>query len=76
MNILDGLFNANYHPEALNYQKMADEIKYEFVNCWNNERNDDLITKDNFLMYFEDVSLAVKDDNSFIEILGAFGFKQ
>ena len=76
LSVIDGLFNANYHPEAINYQKVAVEIKLEFVNYWGKDRNDDLITKEGFIQYFEDVSLAVKDDKSFLDILGSFDYQQ
>lgn len=74
LSILDDIFDANNHPEAVSYKKVSDEIKKEFVSYWNKEREDDIITKNNFILYFEDVSFSVKNDDDFVKILSAFGF--
>lgn len=69
------MLNANYHPEAISYSTVSEEIKREFVFYWNNDREDDMIKNYQFMKYFEDVSASVKEDSVFLEILGAFGFK-
>lgn len=74
LTVLDDLFQANSHPEALAYSKVSEEIKKEFVFYWGKEREDDMITKENFKMYFEDVSFSVKEDSIFEKILSSFGY--
>jgi len=75
LSVLESLFNANLHPEAINYQKVANEIKNEFTFYWDKLRKDDLISKENFIIFFDDVSFSVKEDEDFLKILSSFGFK-
>lgn len=71
---LCNVFDPNVHPEAISYQKVSTEIKSEFEFYWCKQREDDCITRQNFCLYFDDVSFSVQSDETFKKILEAFGF--
>ena len=57
--------NMNYHPEVLKLMKSHEKIEKEFLQSWGYLKEDDLISENNFIEFFEDISTCFKDDNDF-----------
>ena len=80
--ILDTIFfgnmikkcDMNYHPEAMKFIKTAPEIEHEYFISWDNLKEDDRVTYDQFRDYFYDISTCVDDDEDFNQILKSLGF--
>ena len=64
----------NYHPEAMKFIKTAPEIEHEYFISWDNLKEDDRVTYDQFRDYFYDISTCVDDDEDFNQILKSLGF--
>ena len=51
---LELMADMNYHPEVIRYLKDAKEALNDYVTTWDNLREDDLITHEDFIKYFND----------------------
>ena len=65
-------FNAKNHPDVLNKKKTEDEILLEFIETFENTynylsgtENDGKVTLEEFMEYYENISLSIDDDNYF-----------
>jgi hypothetical protein len=47
-------------------------VRQEFIACWDNLKEDNLILYDNFLRFFKDVSSCVESDEDFFQILSCW----
>jgi len=68
------LFDPNQHPESLLYQTVYSVLKNDFLTHWDKEKEDDMISLKNFIIFFTDVSNSTKSDEKFVQILKSFGF--
>ena len=66
--------NMNYHPEALKLQKDHTRIEKEFVQSWGYLKEDDLISENNFLEFFEDISTCFKNEDDFEKCMYAISY--
>jgi hypothetical protein len=69
------------HPEVFNFfkffqffkviafTKTLDEIKIEFKNAWDDLKEDNIITENNFVYFFNDISTCVEKDEDFMKCL-------
>ena len=67
--------DMNCHPEATKFIKVAPEILKEYLISWDNFKEDDRVTEDQFKQYWFDISTCVDDDDDFIQILRSVGYK-
>lgn len=51
------------------FKKTYNDVMQDFINCWDNLKEDNIILLENFLRFFRDVSFSVENDNDFIQIL-------
>ena len=65
-------FNAKNHPDVLNGKKTEDEILLEFIETFENTynylcgtENDGKVTLEEFMEYYENVSLSIDNDDYF-----------
>jgi len=65
-------FNAKNHPDVLNKKKTEDEILLEFIETFENTynylsgtENNGKVTLEEFMEYYENISLSIDDDNYF-----------
>jgi Ca2+-binding EF-hand superfamily protein len=72
---LTKMVDMNYHPEATKFIKVAPEILKEYLISWDNFKEDDRVTEDQFKQYWFDISTCVDDDDDFIQILRSVGYK-
>ena len=66
--------NMNYHPEVLKLQKDHTRIEKEFVQSWGYLKEDDLISENNFLEFFEDISTCFKNEDDFEKCMYAISY--
>ena len=72
---LISLIDMNYHPEAIRFFKTVPDLENEYKICWDNLKEDNRITENNFRQFFYDVSACVEKDEEFNQILKALGYK-
>jgi len=72
---LISLANMNYHPEAVKFLKTVPDLVEEYKINWDNLKEDNIVTEDNFKQYFYDISSCVKSDDDFTQVLKALGYK-
>ena len=72
---LVSLIDMNYHPEAIRFFKTVPDLENEYKICWDNLKEDNRITENNFRQFFYDVSACVEKDEEFNQILKALGYK-
>ena len=66
--------NMNYHPEVLKLKKDKNKAEKEFIQSWGYLKEDDLITEENFIEYFEDISTCFPNEEDFERCLYAIGY--
>ena len=73
---LQNLLKTDFHPEVYKFKiqvvafkKTYIDVMQDFINCWDNLKEDNIILLENFLRFFRDVSFSVENDNDFIQIL-------
>lgn len=73
--LLEKIADMNYHPEVIKFQKTSPDVRLEYLTSWDNLKEDDFITEENFMTFFEDISSCVEKDEDFIKILHSLGYK-
>ena len=72
---LISLVDMNYHPEAIRYLKTVPDLEYEYKINWDNLKEDDRISENNFRQFFYDISACVERDEDFTQIMKSLGYK-
>ena len=72
---LVSLIDMNYHPEAIRFLKTVPDLENEYKMNWDNLKEDNRISENNFRQYFYDISACVEKDEEFDQILKALGYK-
>ena len=72
---LVSLIDMNYHPEAIRFLKTVPDLENEYKMNWDNLKEDNRITENNFRQFFYDISACVEKDEDFNKILKAVGYK-
>ena len=66
--------NMNYHPEVLKMEKDDKKAEKEFVQSWGYLKEDDLITEENFIEFFEDISTCLPSEEDFDKCLYSISY--
>jgi len=72
---LISLADMNYHPEAIKFLKTVPDLEKEYAINWDNLKEDNRVTENDFRQFFYDVSSCVEKDEDFTQILKALGYK-
>ena len=72
---LISLIDMNDHPEAIRYQKTVPDLEEEYRINWDNLKEDNRITENDFKQFFYDISACVEKDEEFNQILKSVGYK-
>ena len=72
---LELITDMNYHPEVKAYKKVASEALNDYLTTWDDLKEDDLITEDNFIKYFNDISTCIESDEDFKQCFYALGLR-
>ena len=72
---LISLADMNYHPEAIKFLKTVPDLEKEYAINWDNLKEDNRVTENDFKQFFYDVSSCVEKDEDFTQILKALGYK-
>jgi hypothetical protein len=72
---LMSLVNMNYHPEAIQFLKTVPDLVEEYAINWDNLKEDNRVTENDFKQFFYDVSSCVQKDDDFTQILKSLGYK-
>lgn len=62
---IEKVYNAREHPEVIAGKKTEKEVLQEFLQQWDKNDGDGIVTPDEFLEYYRDVSASVDDDDYF-----------
>ena len=69
---IKGVYNASRHPDVISGKKTEDQILQEFLETFetqhamrNNGTPDYVVTKEEFLEYYNNISASIDDDNYF-----------
>ena len=65
---LANIYDVSSHPDFLGRKKTKDEIVREFLNSFDGARgnNDGVLTWDEFVDYYGDLSMAIPSDEYFV----------
>lgn len=63
------LYDASKHPEFLSGSKSESEIYMEFMALWDTQQKDGIVTIEEFLDYYRDISCSVDNDEEFEMII-------
>lgn len=59
------IYDASQHPDVMDGKKTEDEIFREFMDKWDTQEKDGIITREEFYDYFKDVSASIDTDQYF-----------
>lgn len=59
------LYDVSQHPDVVMGNKEPREVYLEFMKLWDTQVQDGIITFDEFLDYFKDVSASIDGDDYF-----------
>lgn len=63
------MFNPEKHPDVLKKQKTPEEVYNTFMYKWDTQNPEALISKEEFIEYFLDLSACIESDEYFTEVL-------
>lgn len=59
------IYDASQHPDVLQGKKTEEDVFTEFMKKWDTQEADGIVTIDEFLDYFKDVSASIDRDDYF-----------
>lgn len=59
------IYDASHHPDVQSKKKTEEEVYKEFMSQWDTEVADGIVTFDEFVEYFKDVSASIDSDEYF-----------
>lgn len=59
------IYDATQHPDVLDGKKTAEEILLEFMDKWDTQEKDGIVTIEEFYDYYRDVSASIDTDEYF-----------
>lgn len=59
------IYDASKHPDVLDGKKTKDQVLLEFMDKWDTQEKDGIITIEEFYDYFSDVSASIDTDEYF-----------
>ena len=62
---IEKIYDASQHPDVLDGKKTEQEIIIEFMDKWDTQEKDGIITIEEFYDYFKDVSASIDTDEYF-----------
>jgi len=62
-------YSAQKHPEVIGGRKKPEDIYRQFMKNWNTEVADDIVTLDEFIDYYRDISALIPNDDYFITMV-------
>ena len=63
------LYDASQHPEVVSGKRSEQDIFMEFMSLWDTQVKDGIVTLDEFMEYYKDISASVDNDDEFVFIL-------
>ena len=59
------LYDASFHPDVQSGKKTPEDVYMEFMSQWDTQVADGIVTFDEFMEYFRDVSASIDTDEYF-----------
>ena len=69
------LVDMNFHPESVRFFKTVPDLENDYKINWDNLKQDNRISENDFRQFFYDISACVEKDEDFNQILKALGYK-
>lgn len=63
------IVDVSQFPEVVNGQKTAKQVYMQYMSCWETQEVDGVVTYDEFVDYYKDVSASVDSDEMFAAIM-------
>ena len=63
------LYDVSQHPDILSRRKQPKEVYLEFMKLWDTQVADGIVTFEEFLDYFKDVSASIDSDEYFGQMM-------
>ena len=65
------LYNVLSHPEVASGAKSEHDVYMEFMSLWDTQVKDGVVTLDEFMQYYRDISASCDSDEEFCAIMDA-----
>jgi len=65
------IYNVQGHPEVVSGRKSQEQVFVEFMSLWDTQKKDAIVTFDEFVEYYSDISAGIDDDAYFTAVLTA-----
>ena len=62
---ISSIYDTSFHPDVVSGKATHEEVVFEFIAMWDNQDRDGIISKDEFVSYYKDVSASIDDDAYF-----------
>ena len=63
------LYDVSKHPEIVNGGVDPKDVFMQYMSLWDTQKADGIVTFDEFLDYYKDMSASVEDDQMFAAIM-------
>lgn len=63
------IFNVSYHPEVRSGKKNRDQVLSEYLSQWDTLKKDGVVTLEEFIEYYCDLSASIDRDDVFVEMV-------
>ena len=65
---ISSIYDTSFHPDVVSGKATHEEVVFEFIAMWDNQDRDGIISKDEFVSYYKDVSASI-DDDAYFELM-------
>ncbi len=62
---IETAYDTSQHPQVISGEKKPEEVITEFMQQWETNKADGIVTREEFLEYYKDVSASVDNDDYF-----------
>jgi Ca2+-binding EF-hand superfamily protein len=63
------IIDISTFPEVVNGSKTPKEVYMQYMSCWETQKVDGIVTFEEFVDYYKDVSASVESDEMFAAIM-------
>jgi len=63
------LFDCSQHPDVVSGKKHEQDLYMEFMSLWDTQVRDGIISWDEFLAYYQDISCSIDSDEDFEKVM-------
>lgn len=73
---LEKKFDEHLHPEVQAYKRISNEVRSDYFKLWAEHKEDNLVNKENFVRFFQDIANSIVEEKDFIQAMRSCGLDE